>query len=88
MLILGLTSLVFSRMVFVFFNDPEGPNLLVVLVAAAIVYFLSLVIYVFNPSAKSLFQSMSLTTFTGLKRLLVMIFIQIIIVTVFYFCLR
>jgi hypothetical protein len=40
-LILLVTALVFSRAIFYFLNDPEGPNLLVVGVMAAILYFLS-----------------------------------------------
>jgi hypothetical protein len=87
LVILGITSIVCSRTMFLSFDDPEGPNLLVVIVGAAIVYFLSLTIYLFNPSTKSIFQRFSFLSFTGLKRLLVGIFIQIIIVTVFYFCL-
>ena len=61
---------------FLFFNDPEGPNLLVVLVMAAIIYFLSLAVYVSN---------LSLLSPTGFKKLLMAIFIQITIAIVFYF---
>lgn len=75
LLILGVTSIIFSRMMFVFFNDPEGPNLLVVAVAAIIVYFLSLPVYLFTPSEK----------LSNFKRLMFTILIQIIIVTGFYF---
>lgn len=78
LLILGVTSAVCSRAMFFFFNDPEGPNLLVVTGMAAIIYFLSLAVYVFYPST---------LPFTGLKRLLVTVFIQIVIATGFYFCL-
>ena len=74
LLILGLTAIVCSRVMFVFFNDPEGPNLLVVMVMAMIVYFSSLAIYLFGPLKN-----------TGFKRLLLVILIQIIIVTGFYF---
>lgn len=73
---LGITSIVFSRIMFVFFNDPEGPNLLIVLVAAAVVYFLSFIA----------FSSMS--SASGLKRLLLTILTQAIIVACFYFFLR
>lgn len=73
LLILGITSIVCSRVMFLFFNDPEGPNLLVVIGVAMVVYFLSLAAYLFNSSS--------------LKKLLLAIFIQIIIVTGFYFCL-
>ena len=79
LLILGLTSIACSRVMFLFFNDPEGPNLLVVMVMAAIVYFLSLLVYLFYPAA---------LPFTGLKRLLLVIFIQVILVTCFYFWLN
>jgi hypothetical protein len=70
--------MVASRVMFLFFNDPEGPNLLVVMGMAVIIYFLSLAVYLFYPSTK----------LTGLKRLLLVIFVQIIIVTGFYFCLN
>ena len=69
LLILGITSLVCSRAMFYFFNDPEGPNLLVVTVMALIVFFPSLAAYSFVPSV------------TGLKRLLVAIAVQVMIVT-------
>ncbi len=36
--ILAVASLVISRGVFFFINDPEGPNLLVVVVLAAIIF--------------------------------------------------
>ena len=75
LLILGMTSLVCSRAMFYFFNDPEGPNLLVVTGMAVIVYLPSLAAYSFVPSVK------------GLKRLLVAIAIQVVIVTGAYFLL-
>jgi len=77
--ILGITALVCSRTMFFFFNDPEGPNLLVVTVMAAIIYFPSLAIYLLNPSYIPL---------TGVKRLLLVICMQIILATGFYFCLN
>lgn len=75
LLILGLTAIVCSRVMFVFFNDPEGPNLLIVMAAAMVVYFLSLggYFYLFNSST------------TGLKRLSLAVFIQILLVTGLYF---
>ncbi len=78
LLILFVTSLVCSRVMFLFFNDPEGPNLLVVIGMAVFVYFLSLAVYVFHPSTK----------LTGLKRLLLVILVQILIVTGFFFWLN
>jgi hypothetical protein len=76
LVILGATALVCSRALFVFFNDPEGPNLLIVTVAAVVVYVLSLVATIPFPS------------FTGYKKVVVAVVIQILIVTGLYFCLR
>lgn len=78
LLILAVTSVVFSRMMFVFFNDPEGPNLLVVGVAAAVVYGLSVGMYFIYPAPKR----------DGLSGRLELIVIQILIVTFLTFCLR
>ena len=74
LIILAVTSLICSRAMFFFFHDPEGPNLLIVTVAAIIIYFLSLVAYAFKLSS--------------LKKLLLAIFIQIVIVVGLYFCLN
>jgi len=46
LLTLGAVSLVLSRIVFSFINDPEGPNLLIVVGLAVIIFFLFLAIYV------------------------------------------
>lgn len=73
LLILGITAVVCSRAMFFFINDPEGPNLLVVLGAATIVYLLSLAAYA--PG----FQ------ITGPRRLVSAILIQILLVAGFYF---
>ena len=72
LIILGLTAILCSRGMFALFNDPEGPNLLIVLVGAAIIYFLSLTTYLFNLSI------------IGLKRLLLAIATQVIVVIVLY----
>ncbi len=74
LIILGITALLCSRAMFYFFNDPEGPNLLIVVVAAAIVYGLSLKAY-------------SYTSTSGQKKLLLAILVQIVIVTAAYFLL-
>lgn len=74
LLILGITAIMFSRAMFMFFNDPEGPNLLIVVVAAMIIYSLSLTAYLLNLSSH--------------KKLLLAIFIQILVVTASYFCLN
>jgi hypothetical protein len=78
LIILAVTSILSSRPMFFLFNDPEGPNLLVVIVMAAIVYFLSLAVYLFTPVAK----------LGDLRRLLLTILAQIVIVTVLYFLLK
>lgn len=64
---------------FVFFDDPEGSNLLVVLGMAAIVYFSSLAVYSFKPVRFS---------FIGPKKLVLVFCIQLLIVVGLYFCLR
>ncbi len=61
---------------FLLFNDPEGPNLLIVMVMAVILYFLSLVVYLLNHLN------------TGPKRLLSAILTQIVIATALYFFLN
>ncbi len=73
LIILALTALTFSRIMFALFNDPEGPNLLIVVGMALIIYLLSLALYLFNPSI------------TGLKKLLLAIVVQIVIVAGLYF---
>lgn len=72
-LLLGLTAIVCSRVLFVFFNDPEGPNLLIVAVLAAILYAASLVAYRFAPVR------------TALSKLSMAVFIQILLVVGLYF---
>jgi len=73
LLILGITALVCSRALFFFFNDPEGPNLLVVIGTALVIYFVSLAAYVLNSSS--------------LKKLLLAISIQILLAIGLYFSL-
>lgn len=49
LVLMGVTSLVSARTLFVLLNDPEGPNLLVVVGTATIVYLLSLAGYALLP---------------------------------------
>jgi hypothetical protein len=63
---------------FALINDPEGPNLLVVTVMAAVIYLMSSAIYLSN-----VYPSL-----TGFKRSSAAIFIQIFIATCFYLGLR
>lgn len=76
-LILAITALGLSRATFALFDDPEGPNLLIVVVFAAVLYFLS--------RASYSFKSIKLT---GFKRLLLTILIQVIIGAIFYLCFK
>lgn len=70
----GITSIVFSRVMFLFFDDAEGPNLLIVMGMAAVVYTLSSLVYrLFGP------------TESAFKRLTLIILIQIAIVAGLYF---
>lgn len=66
LLLLIVISILCSRVLFFLFNDPEGPNLVVVIGAAAIMYFISLIAYLLNIS--------------DLKRLVVAILIQVLLV--------
>lgn len=51
--ILAVTAVALSRAMFSFFDDPEGPNLLIVAFAAALVYGASLAAYLFPRGAAS-----------------------------------
>jgi hypothetical protein len=67
LLVLGVISLLFSKLFYFLLNDPEGPNLLIVMGLAIILYLLSLMVY-------------SLLSFTNSRKLLLTIFTQIVIV--------
>lgn len=75
-LILGVTALMCSRVLLWLFNDPEGPNLLVVIGMAAIVYVLSLVVYGLGSSS------------THPRRFLLAFLVQIVSVVGLYFLLK
>ena len=76
-MILAVTAIICSRMLFVFLNDPEGPNLIIVAGLALAIYFLSFAAYVFIPSK-----------IKGLKRFSLAICIQILSVIGIYFCMK
>lgn len=44
LLILAITAVALTRIAFQLFNDPEGPNLLIVVVGGAVVYVVSLIL--------------------------------------------
>ena len=83
LVILGVTSVVCSRVMFVFFDDPEGPNLLVVMVVALVLYILSLIAYSPRISMRNIFQHDSVSSIVNLKRLSIAIFVQIIAAFIF-----
>jgi hypothetical protein len=65
-------------MMFAFFHDPEGPNLLVVTGMASVIYLVSSAVYLSN-----VYPSL-----TGLKRCSATIFMQIFVAAGFYLGLR
>ncbi|MES2213951.1 MAG: hypothetical protein V4465_00965 [Patescibacteria group bacterium] len=73
-LVLVITALLCSRAMFVFFNDPEGPNLLIVTVMAAILYAVSLAAYTLSSSKIT----------DNLKKLLLSVAVQILVASIFY----
>ncbi len=74
-IIIGITSAIFSRTMFFFFDDPEGPNLLVVFVMAAVLYLPSLITYRLNCGVSTA------------KRVLLAICTQAVLATGIYFLL-
>jgi hypothetical protein len=78
LVLMAITAAGCSRALFAFFHDPEGPNLLVVVGMAAIIYLISLAVYL--PKL-----SLSLTVF---QRVLAGIFVQIFVAAAFYLALR
>ena len=74
LIILGITAIICSKVLFFLFNDPEGPNLLIIAVAAVVIFFLSQTVYLLNLSMSSQ------------RRLLLAICIQAILTIGFYFC--
>ncbi|NCD68196.1 hypothetical protein [Mucilaginibacter agri] len=77
LVLLGATAIVCSRTLFFFFNDPEGPNLVVVGGMAIAIYLLSFAAYAFMPSK-----------IEGLKRFSIAVCLQILAVIVLYFFMK
>jgi hypothetical protein len=69
---LVITAIVLSGIVFRLFNDPEGPNLLVVGVMAGVVFALSFIVY----------------KISNTKKLINALFIQFVLVISAYFLLK
>lgn len=78
LLILVITAFVCSRALFALFDDPEGPNLLIVTVMAAILYL---------PSAGA-YLSKLCPPLRGFKRTLAAVLIQVLVAAGFYLGLR
>lgn len=70
-LILGISSLFWTKLMFFFFDDPEGPNLLVVVGMSIVIYFIS--------------ASTFLIKMSDFSRFLSALLVQVFLVTVFYF---
>ncbi|MBL8158797.1 hypothetical protein JNK62_04655 [bacterium] len=78
-LILFLTALVCSRTMFVSFNDPEGPNLLVIAVGAVVICAASWIANRFVPA---------ISRSKGIAKILLMIAVQAVVTTILYFALK
>lgn len=73
LIMLAATAMIFSRVLFFFFNDPDGPNLLIVTAFALVIFCLSSSAYIFSP-----------LKIKGIKRLFAVIGIQILSVISLY----
>lgn len=71
----------------VFLDDPEGPNLLIVLLMAGAVYFTSLALYKYTLRVRYIERFANILPTTSSK-LIAIALIQLLLVTLFYFCLR
>lgn len=78
-LILFITALICSRTMFVSFNDPEGPNLLVIAVGAVVIFAASSIANRFVPF---------LSSSKGVTKILLSIVVQVVVTTVLYFLLK
>lgn len=78
-LILIITALICSRTMFVSFNDPEGPNLLVIAVGAVVICAASWIANRFVPA---------ISRSKGIAKILLMIAVQAVVTTILYFVLK
>ena len=70
--ILGATAIVCSKTLFFFFNDPEGANLLIVIVLAIGLFVLSLAVFKYGPFNKKLFVAVCVQILATVVMYLVM----------------
>lgn len=87
-ILLSITSILCSRIMFVFIDDPEGPNLLVVFVLALIIYFTSLAFYFFNPLINGKFKNIPTLPYTNIRVFPIILLIQLIVTYILYFILN
>jgi hypothetical protein len=77
LVLLGTTAMLCSRTLFFFFNDLEGPNLLIVGVLAIAIFLLSFAAYVLTPPKIKTVIKFSIA-----------LGVQILSVSVLYFCMK
>jgi hypothetical protein len=77
LVLLGIAAVLCSRTLFFFFNDPEGPNLVVVIGLAIVLYLVSFAAYVLLSPKTNDF-----------KRLSIALCMQILSVIGLYFCMK
>jgi hypothetical protein len=77
LVLLGVAAVLCSSTLFFFFNDPEGPNLVVVIGLAIILYLVSFAAYVLLSSK-----------IEELKRLSIALCMQTLCVIGLYFCMK
>lgn len=77
LIILAVTAIICSRTVFFLFNDPEGPNPIVIAGLALAIYFLSFPAYIFSP-----FKIKGITRLSGV------ICIQLLLAIGTYICFK
>lgn len=75
--ILGITALFLSRIMFALFDDPEGPNLLVVFGMAFVTYILSFLLLKIKPKRRNRRRNFY-TAFS----------VQVLVTVILYFLLR
>lgn len=74
--LLSITALICARGLFFFFNDPEGPNLLIVIVTALFIFLVSLLGYTYA-AHKNAFQKILLTLSVQLLLTLALYFLGV-----------
>lgn len=86
--VLAATALASIRCMFSLFDDPEGPNLLIVSVGGAVVYFVALALFSLYRVFRNTQTRFSLSLPTSNKSMSVVIGMQLLIVSILYVCLR